>query len=334
MANAIMPQKPQKNKPAPGESPASTRAITQPINESRPAPTPVTTSTQRPTLQSTKLTRSTITRLSTFPSPTISDPSTSSQEGDLQDGVQPPQTTELNGADAGMNLSLNLATSSQDLGQGVAAGAHGGDIGKEQTGKGDGVLATGSVSNSLLTIAQGDGSSGSLDVFQTTGVNGTGRAGGHDAQNAQNPFSTDDISGKPNQVSGGQPWIAGTVVGIIAALVLIALFGFCIKRRRNRRADRTTNRNSGVIAVYGPAVSSNEWTKFDTEAPLAEKPEYSDLSHEDMVTKSEVKNAENIEDASRDITAPRASIISDQSNHVLYSHFQDVMPPPSMRSKR
>lgn len=139
----------------------------------------------------------------------------------------------------------------------------------------------------------------------------------------------EQTSGSPS--TGKTPIIGGAMAAVVVVATISGLLYFCLKRHRRRRELKGTQDNSGAMRVVDPAPFIDHWAQFDSPSPVTEKRE---LSSQDVLEKVKTKNATDIADALQAIMAANASTASDRSDHVLYSHFQDVMPPPSMRSKR
>lgn len=144
-------------------------------------------------------------------------------------------------------------------------------------------------------------------------------------------------AGEPN-AGGSNKMIGATVGAVIAVLILVALVIFCIRQQRKRRDTRIIREQAGRMPI--PQYLEDEhdnWAKFsrhsavvEKESPSAREVEGEDATdaglHDGMVPRM----LETLEAMSL-ATATNAS---DQSDHRLYSYFQEVMPPPSMRSKR
>lgn len=149
---------------------------------------------------------------------------------------------------------------------------------------------------------------------------------------------TDSTEADKANARGSKKMIGVAVGAVIAGLVLIALVIFCIRTRRKRRDMRTIREQAGRMSI--PRCSEDEhddWAKFSRHSAIVEKTSPSVRKVEEEKAMSAGVDdgvVPGMLETLEAMSLATATNASDQSDHRLYSHFQEVMPPPSMRSKR
>jgi len=323
------PQRPSTTPPGPGRSPPQATGVPP----SRPAPI-VATSTQAALDPTDRPTTSWISSSSVTSSTSSTTKSTEDQAP--SDQTRAPQNDQP-ALVSSIVRSLASNTNLDLLSTSASVDAFGGAVG--QTTDKENITNAASSTQSLLV----ESPNGSQED-QIVNVNGDSRTE-IETNDGQTPAITvpgdrlapadgsaaaEQISGSPSM--GKIPIIGGAVAAVIAAAIAIGLLFFCLKRHRRRRALERTHEDSSVMRVFDPAPIDDHWAKFDSASPVTEKRE---LSSQEVLERFKTKNSTDIADALQAIMAANASTAaSERSDHVLYSHFQDVMPPPSMRSKR
>lgn len=129
--------------------------------------------------------------------------------------------------------------------------------------------------------------------------------------------------------------IAGAVGGVAAIVVVVAFLIFCVRYRRKRRELGRLRDQVGRMPAREPPEEKEDWARFSTSSPLNSvvlRP-MSEMTVDN--TPSDNENVQNTGvSQALDALSMGTPTNSSDSTHRMYSHFQAVMPPPSMRSKR
>lgn len=197
-----------------------------------------------------------------------------------------------------------------------------------------------SVASPSTQIRANDGLAGTQEGQTSDGLQAT--LGGEPQTSAQRgdvttPTAGPDGATQQTATSPNRTFVIGGVIsGVIAVIVLVAIILLCLRRRRKRLELEQDRPTRSAIQSLDP-LSREDWSRFHTTSPTQEKHELQEkpeLSVEEVVEKFKSKNTSDIADALVAMMAADSSNASNESNHKLHSHYQDVMPPPSMRSKR
>lgn len=162
--------------------------------------------------------------------------------------------------------------------------------------------------------------------------------------NSEVPQSTDlpgsTLKDSSSQSSGDAekktPLIAGTAAGVAVALILGALLiWFLLRHWKNKSDSSQVPEKTRTILSFHDDDQDKTWEQFQSESPTAEK--RSDRLKKSLARPDTECTVVPVQEAMADYASSDLSsseTIQSGNGPGLFSHFREVVPPPSMRSKR